>query len=185
MSRKSRGDTLVEVMVAFAIMAVVILSISTLMGMGLNIAQQSLETSLVRQQIDGQADFLRYAQDQNSTLWSTIKSSSMLTTSPVTTSTIQAEGCATAPANSFILYFDQATDSVQLHDVTNAVYYSSPITYGYVSDTGVASGMWIQVAKAQGDGGVSAYDFYIRGCWYSGRSDTPVTIGTIVRLYER
>lgn len=182
--RLHRGDTIVEVMVAFAVMAVVILSISTLMGMGLNIAQRSLETSLVRQQIDAQADLLRYAQDERGALWSTLTAAPQLTATPMTVGDVQASGCSTAPNNSFILYFDTTTGGVAQLDTTNASNYREPVTYSFVSDTGIASGMWIQVAQAEGTAAAAAYDFYIRSCWYSTGSSEPITIATIVRLYD-
>lgn len=180
-----RGDTIVEVIIAFAVMSAVILSISTLMGMGLNIAQRSLETSLVRQQIDTQANLLRYAQDQNSSLWRSITSDDLLTATAATTVTVQSGNCSAAPDNSFALYYDKSAGEVRLHSVTDPNYYEEPVTYSFVSDDGIAQGMWIQVVKAEGSSNVAAYDFYIRGCWYSGSSTQPVSIGTIVRLYGR
>lgn len=58
-----RGDTIVEVIFAFTIFSLVAVGGLSLMSRGAAIAQQSLEISLVRDQIDSQADSLRYAHD--------------------------------------------------------------------------------------------------------------------------
>lgn len=58
-----RGDTIVEVIFAFTIFSLVAVGGLALMNRGATIAQQSLEISLVRDQMDSQADALRYAHD--------------------------------------------------------------------------------------------------------------------------
>ena len=50
------GDTLIEVMLATAVFSAVAVGCLTVMNRGLSIAQQSLESTLVRQQIDAQAE---------------------------------------------------------------------------------------------------------------------------------
>lgn len=58
-----RGDTIVEVIFAFTIFSLVAVGGLSLMSRGAAIAQQSLEISLVRDQMDSQADALRYVHD--------------------------------------------------------------------------------------------------------------------------
>ena len=55
-----RGDTLIEVMFAFAIFALVAVGSLTIMNQGIAAAQRSLEITLVRAQMDAQAEAIRY-----------------------------------------------------------------------------------------------------------------------------
>ncbi|MBC7512045.1 type II secretion system protein, partial [Candidatus Saccharibacteria bacterium] len=55
-----RGDTLIEVIVAFAVFAMVAVGALNVMNQGTATAQDTLETTHVRQQIDNQAEILRY-----------------------------------------------------------------------------------------------------------------------------
>src|SRR6476661_972947 len=55
-----RGDTIIEVMFAVAIFAMVAVGCLSIMNQGMATAQRSLEVTLVRQQMDAQAEALRY-----------------------------------------------------------------------------------------------------------------------------
>lgn len=59
----NRGDTLVEVLLGVTIFSLVAVIALETMNRGMAIAQYSLETTLVRQQVDAQAEMLRYAHD--------------------------------------------------------------------------------------------------------------------------
>ena len=58
-----RGDTLIEVLFAFAVLSLVIIGALTVMNQGTLASQRSLETTLVREEIDGQATTLRFLHD--------------------------------------------------------------------------------------------------------------------------
>ena len=58
-----RGDTLVEVMFAVGIFGMVAIGAISLMNRGLATAQSTLETSMARQEIDAQAEALRFIRD--------------------------------------------------------------------------------------------------------------------------
>lgn len=47
-------------------------------------------------------------------------------------------------------------------------------------------GIWIQAVRvpAQADGVLGHFDFHIRACWFTPGQKAPVTLGTIVRLYD-
>ncbi len=55
-----RGDTLVEVMVAMAILAVVTIVTVTMMNQGLNVSERSLELTTARNELNAQAEALRF-----------------------------------------------------------------------------------------------------------------------------
>ncbi|MBJ58357.1 hypothetical protein CMN24_01415, partial [Candidatus Saccharibacteria bacterium] len=60
MRRLERGDTLIEVLFAVTVFSFVVVSSLAIMNQGTAAAQRSLEISLVRQQVDAQADSLRF-----------------------------------------------------------------------------------------------------------------------------
>lgn len=57
---KQRGDTIIEVLLAVTVFSLVAVGGMAIMNQGAAMAQRSLEIGLVRQQIDAQADALRY-----------------------------------------------------------------------------------------------------------------------------
>ena len=57
---KSRGDTLIEVLFATATFSLLAVGAITLMNQGLATSQRALEITLVRSEIDSQAEALRF-----------------------------------------------------------------------------------------------------------------------------
>lgn len=57
---KSRGDTMIEVLFATAVFGVVAIGSLNIMNKGLSTSQRALEIALVRQEIDAQAEMLRF-----------------------------------------------------------------------------------------------------------------------------
>ena len=58
--RTMRGDTLIEVMLSISVFAVVAMLSINLMNDGINTAQRTLETAMARNEIDAQAEALRF-----------------------------------------------------------------------------------------------------------------------------
>lgn len=58
-----RGDTLIEVMFAVGLFGLVAIGAISLMNQGLSSAQSTLETTMARQEIDAQAETLRFLRD--------------------------------------------------------------------------------------------------------------------------
>lgn len=184
---RQRGDTIIEVMLAFAIFALVAVSTTVLMNRSLAIGQRSLEVTLVRQQIDAQAELLRYARDNRTAAWDDIRSNLASAGD-----TAGFTDCPSAPpSNSFVMNLtppagptgaSQVT-RVNLSGVFDSASYHSRVNLGA---TPSAEGLWITAVPVQSGGGgpTNAYDMYIRSCWDSVGSSVPQTISTIVRLYE-
>lgn len=59
-SKTIRGDTLVEVMFSVGIFGIISVSAISLMNRGLNTAQTALETTMARNEIDAQAEAIRF-----------------------------------------------------------------------------------------------------------------------------
>ena len=197
-----RGDTLIEVLFAFTILSMVIVGAMTIMNQGTIASQRALETTLVRGQIDAQATTLRFLHDayvakfqpnidyaigtpagQWSAMTAAISATSASSFANLTT-------CPSAPSGSFIL------------DAANAKYIAvgggqlvpastySQVTYDAVSGgLKQAQGIWIEAirsaASADANQNNTRYiDFHIVACWDNPGQGPPMTIGTIVRLYE-
>lgn len=192
---ESRGDTLVEVIVAFTVFTLVAVGTSSIMNRGVAIAEQSLETTLVRQQIDAQAALLRYARSIDSSVWQTIRTQAA--TMPTIPDTSPDTCSATAPAGSFMLSVDTSggDGTLTYHELTTT---PSPYSPAAVNSTFDASynggggptfyGIWVVPTIA--DTGASptinteAYDMHIGTCWYVPGTSRPYSLGTIVRLYD-
>ena len=63
MLRSKKGDTLIEVLLAVGIFSMIAISVVAVMSGGTSEAQLALETTLAREEIDAQAEALRYVHD--------------------------------------------------------------------------------------------------------------------------
>lgn len=188
MYRRDRGDTLVEMLVAFAILSLVIIGTMMVMNRGVRLSQESIERTLVRQQMDSQLEMIRYIHDTNPDLWTSIKN--LKTQKPMPLSSTKCPSLAdinTSGNNSFFVAKDN--NSLRIHRPSSTTY-SDAATYAQVdySTSPRAYGVWLQIALAENGStnqNINAYDVYAHACWYGARSDIPVTLGTIARIYDQ
>ena len=206
--RHERGDTLIEVLFAVSVFSLVVVGALTLMNQGTAASQRALEITLVRQQLDAQAETLRFMHDSYVAVyqpgitfngpdgvttpaeeWSKmldrIKAVNVRSASPLNSGSAV---CPTPPTGSFIV------------DPQNVAFNGNPLslqpaeTFAQVSydNSGVFTGgrgLWIEairsVQSADSDQANTGYiDFHLRACWDSSGLPVPLTLGTIVRLYE-
>lgn len=83
MRKFNRGDTLVEVLLGVTIFSLVAVIALETMNRGMAIAQYSLETTLVRQQVDTQAEMIRYAHDMKNDTWKKLVDNNSVSVSAV------------------------------------------------------------------------------------------------------
>lgn len=188
-AKACRGDTIIEVVFAFAIFSLITVGAYSIMNQGTAIAQRSLEITQVREQINAQAETLRYLHDayvesdRNTTIepradgslaqkWQYI--ANYTTTSPQANSECQFENISFN--NAFVV------DPQTLTVVTSRPI--MPRTYAKINGKSSPEGIWVQAVKGDNKGGVGFLDFHIYACWQSVGQSMPVTLGTIVRLYE-
>jgi prepilin-type N-terminal cleavage/methylation domain-containing protein len=213
---KSRGDTLIEVLFAITIFSLVAVGGLAIMNQGTATSQRALEITLVRQEIDAQAETLRFlnssyvAAYQNGASCPSPAPPSVILPGPAAQwqamqCSIIAAGTVTAlpfgagatcskkpPDGSFILNTHNATFiPLTTPNMFNLAQTFSQVRYdkssGQVSSS---DGIWIEAVRSpitddsnhQKNAGY--IDFNIRACWDSPGQSVPVTIGTIVRLYE-
>lgn len=192
--RFSRGDTIIEVLMAFAVFSLVSVGTMTVMGQGTNASQRALEITLVRQQIDAQAEALRAAQQaftrngDSGSAWSSIARGSQNSTHFVSTSTKPCPLPAdmnNGASRTFIMNPSTATATTTgawYRDINEA---TAPPYAQLLSPTGPSYGIWIERQYNVGSGAApNSYDFTVRACWFGAGLSVPVQIETSVRLYE-
>jgi hypothetical protein len=187
--KRLRGDTIIELMLAFSIFSLAAVSTIAIMNRGAAMSQQSLEVSLVRAQMDGQAETIRYLRDTSSPLWDTLVTSHITTkVAPLSPSTCPSASDIRDNGGFFV---GQQGGSLIIRSAESD--FSAPATYARigsedVSDT-ASHGLWVQIAKSDTGSdshSITAYDVYVHACWDSLVTDSvPATLGTIVRIYDK
>ncbi|MBR3353668.1 hypothetical protein IKG49_03720 [Candidatus Saccharibacteria bacterium] len=148
-----KGDTLIEVTLAIGIFSMVAIAIVSVMSSGTTGAQTALETTLAREEIDTQAEAIRFIQissiaDQDTSdrrfeaLWKKITDnavsadSEILQYTPDTCLSLYADGGEVQNYNGFVINnyklgtFDASTiDSVYISAKENAGYFAQASTY--------------------------------------------------------
>lgn len=203
MSRQ-RGDTIIEVLFAVTVFSVVAVGGLSLMNQGAAMAQRSLEIGLVRDQIDAQADALRYMHNAyvarfdpsdegvaTTELWHKVAQAQAVTEAQNFGEIADGTACRVSSARPFVL-------NIKKLDTNDASGPVIPITQANADRTETyaqirysqdappdAQGIWIEAVHAEGQGNTLGYfDFHIRACWSTPGQAAPVTLGTIVRLYD-
>jgi type II secretory pathway pseudopilin PulG len=201
---KERGDTLIEVLFAISVFSFVVVSSLAIMNQGTSAAQRSVEITLVRQQIDAQAETLRFMHDSYVAVYQSQRVFLSSDTSPAAqwdkmlkdidpakrTASNVSECPAKTPANSFVV------------DPYNVRYYPAAdkdlpgtefaqIKYNSLGGFDSSNGLWIEAIRSvtnTGDNGnqlnTGFIDFHILACWESPGTSISSSQGTIVRLYE-
>jgi type II secretory pathway pseudopilin PulG len=204
--QNERGDTIVEVLFAVAVFAMVAVGSLAIMNQGTATAERSLEITLVRQQIDAQAEAIRYIHEsyvaafQNNGSMPTGTAAEWVKMTSKTTGkgadgasafgqTAGAVCPSTVPGQRpFILNARTAAVSNGIPVMSAPAGSSLPpfsqVIYNDDSSINRAYGIWIEAVPSTTTDGTSFVDFHIRACWDSPGSSAPITLGTIVRLYE-
>lgn len=201
--KREAGDTLIEVLFAVTVFSLVVVMTLTLMNQGTAASIRSLQITLVRQEIDSQADTLRFL---NTAYVAAYQSGYAPTTaSPAQqyylisnqaradraggkTSVSQYGGgsttCQVAPPGSFIL--NTRTGRYQVNTSANSSQADtfSQVEYNAAGSITQTKGIWIEAVRSASLGRTAYTDFHIRACWYAPGTDQAMNLGTIVRLYE-
>lgn len=206
MKRFARGDTVIEVMFSFTVLSMLVVGTYVLMNRGMQVAQRSLEITLVRQQIDSQISMIRYIQAHHTDAWQQIRSRYVIQSAShgphinVTDfveknnnrcPTLENNGL-TNSSKAFFLAQNPARNDVRVVDVTTSAAYTEPAVFARVDLSNAnaprAHGLFIQVVRSEarkpGEETGNAYDVYVNACWDSVGTSVPTTIGTITRIYD-
>lgn len=187
MRNLQKGETIIELVLAFAIFSLAAVGTIILINNGLATTQRNLEITVVRQQIDSQAETLRYLRATDNSAWQSITSSTVVSPRSLAQSCTDLGSMTDAFFVRPTIAADPTATTYAKVDISASTY-SMPPTYAKIDYADAASpsrGIWIQATRAQAtSGGTQAYDFYIHACWNSNGVSTPMTLGTIVRIYE-
>jgi Tfp pilus assembly protein PilV len=196
--RYIRGDTLIEVMFAVTVFSVVSVGGLAIMNQGTVAAQRSLEISLVRNEIDAQAEALRFLNAAYIAGYQTNVTSYDQSTAAGQWSRLQQIGreadinrfsdsstCESVPG-SFAIDVRNAriirqTDDLFVHPQTFSQLRYSDTEYNELQSI---DGIWIEGMRSSDNSGSGYIDLHIRACWDALGQSVPASLGTIVRLYE-
>lgn len=190
MRKLNRGDTLVEVLLGVTIFSLVAVIALETMNRGMAIAQYSLETTLVRQQVDAQAEMIRYAHDMKNDTWKKLVDNNSVSVSAVNGNegNLGVEKCPDDFSTKEFALAATSSLASKISILNNPGDYKAAETYARVdSDTKKTYGISVRLVKpstATGSRDSNKYDAYIKACWMPVGSKMPATLGTIVRLYD-
>ena len=190
MRKFNRGDTLVEVLLGVTIFSLVAVIALETMNRGMAIAQYSLETTLVRQQVDAQAEMIRYAHDMKNDTWKKLVDNNSVSVSAVNGNegNLGVEKCSDDFSTKEFALAATPSLASKISILNNPGDYKATETYARVdSDTKKTYGISVRLVKPSttvGSRDSNKYDAYIKACWMPVGSKMPATIGTIVRLYD-
>lgn len=198
--QSARGDTLIEVLFAISVFSMVVVGSVAIMNKGMAAAQQTLGLTVSRQLIDSQAQILRMAHDAYVAQYPSSSYTGMAdiyntieTTYASATQGSQFIGSVTCPTNvkrgptaSFVLVpTTNPGNPVQVDSITTN---TTPTTFPQIVSTPTVTvqGIWVEAVQqvASANTPIGYIDFHINVCWPGPGSQVPLTIGTIVRLYE-
>jgi type II secretory pathway pseudopilin PulG len=199
-----RGDTIIEVLFAIAVFSLVAITGMVLMNQGTNTVHRAVEIASVRQEIDSQAETLRFLQGayvaarqaygSSATYdpatpagqWNLIRQ--YVTSGRSISDMATITSCPTSFAQGgFIL----DTKNARFIPASQQDRFSRAQTYSQIRYNGSnentfyrAEGIWIEANRSSSASANTYIDFHIRACWDSPGQNLPAMLGTIVRLYE-
>lgn len=181
---QQKGDTLVEVLLAMAILSVVAVMTISLMNRGLLLTQNSIERSQVRAYMEGQLASLRYFRDKSmlpggSVEWTKVLANGVSgsPTALVSDTTCKPDA-AVMPKPFYIQAVVAPTGSLTVKPYDPNI--STPASIATPGNW-----LWIEAYNVnQAATSAKAIDFVIRACWYP-KGNGPIQSETMtVRLYD-
>ena len=169
--RGEAGDTLIEVLFAITVLSLVVVLALSLMNQGVAASTRSLQITLVRQEMDSQAETLRFL---NAAYVGAYRKDTVPTTGPAgeyykitqaikgnTTATTfgnNASVCPAAPNGSF--FVNPKTATYQTKTTTSMVLADNFAQLAY-SPTLQSRGLWVEGIPSTARGGTKYTDFHI------------------------
>ena len=191
-NQAERGDTLVEVTVAMAVLGLMLAASLAVINRGLMGVSNAVERTSVRASLSSQAELLRYVFDDPVTNKEAYKEI-LKRTKP--NASLGQEGCKIGGGGFYLSVNNKTgTPPVEIHKLnqadtnklTNNVY-GQPEA-GDNNGNGVSQGIWIEGDKHDGQGDMPGYiDFYVRACWTPHAAQQPGSgrMESNVRVYYK
>ena len=201
-----KGDTLIEVLFAVTVFSLVVVLSLSIMNQGTSASIRALQITLVRQEIDSQAEALRFMSTSyiaayhpayapaNNVRTPAAEFHRIITSPAVVTGSVtpfgQTDGpnCSPAPTNSFILDTRSVRYVAGSPTVMQPAQGFAQVTYNG-NTIAQSQGVWIEAVRSPRSSDAAQAnarytDFHIRACWDAPGVGQPINLGTIVRLYE-
>lgn len=185
-----RGDTLVEVTVAMAVLGLMLAASLAVINRGLMGVSNAVERTSVRASLSSQAELLRYVFDDPVTNEVTYKKILKRKLS----NNLGQKGCEIGNGSGFYLSVGSSTSPVEMYELNSAgTTELANNVYGQpeaASDNkGNSLGIWIEGDKHDGqkDGMPGYIDFYVRACWTPHAAQQPGSgrMESNVRVYYK
>ena len=191
-NQAERGDTLVEVTVAMAVLGLMLAASLAVINRGLMGVSNAVERTSVRASLGSQAELLRYVFDDPVTNKEAYKWILDHTGSNVS---LGQNGCEIGNNSGFYLSVNNKTGTppVEIHELDSAdTAHLTNNVYGQPEagdDGGISRGIWIEGDKhdAQQNGMPGYIDFYVRACWTPHAAQQPGSgrMESNVRVYYK
>lgn len=188
--RAERGDTLVEVTVAMAVLGLMLAASLAVINRGLMGVSNAVERTSVRASLSSQAELLRYVFDDPVTNKEAYKAI-LRRTKP--NNNLGQNGCKIG-GGGFYLSVGGGTSPVEMYELNQADT-TTKLTdnvYGQPEaardKSGNSRGIWIEGDKHDGQGDMPGYiDFYVRACWTPHAAQQPGSgrMESNVRVYYK
>lgn len=190
-NQAERGDTLVEVTVAMAVLGLMLAASLAVINRGLMGVSNAVERTSVRASLSSQAELLRYVFDDpvtNQKVYDKILSR----TKP--NNSLGQNGCEIGNNSGFYLSVNNKTGTppVEIHELDSAkTQQLTDNVYGQPEagdNKGFSRGIWIEGDKHDAQGDMPGYiDFYVRACWTPHAAQQPGSgrMESNVRVYYK
>lgn len=181
-----RGDTLVEVAIAMAIMGLMLAATMMIINRSLLGVMNAVERTASRGEVNSQVEMLRYVFDTQGGVNKEVANDIIDSTPVGDTSQLAGDehGCSIGGHGFYLELGDSADQPIRRQ--------------GYASTTNVAedvfaaphpgNGIWIEGVKTEAEEAVPGYiDFYVRACWspYASNEIGQGRLESIVRVYYK
>lgn len=187
-NQAERGDTLVEVTVAMAVLGLMLAASLAVINRGLMGVSNAVERTSVRASLSSQAELLRYVFDDPVTNKVTYENI-LKRTNP--NASLGKNGCEIGNGGFYLSVSGvppvkmHALNSADTDHLANNVY-GQPEAAGDNKDN--SRGIWIEGDKHDGQGDMPGYiDFYVRACWTPHAAQQPGSgrMESNVRVYYK
>lgn len=188
-NQAERGDTLVEVTVAMAVLGLMLAASLAVINRGLMGVSNAVERTSVRASLSSQAELLRYVFDDpviNKGTYDKILKRKL-------SNNLGQKGCEIGNGSGFYLSVGNGALPVEIHELNQAGTTDlANNVYGQPEagdDKGNSLGIWIEGDKHDGqkDGMPGYIDFYVRACWTPHAAQQPGSgrMESNVRVYYK
>lgn len=184
---KERGDTLVEVLVAVAVMAAITVGVLGVLNRGIGEALNASERVAVRSLVSDQIELLNYVRDAYvqaepndrnaypASLWTAIRNLG----GPGAPNIRSVSDC-TDGNRAFYIEYDNTTTRYEVRDFNGSAVASAI--------PGPNNGLWIDPKKFDSTSvpgaGVSYVDLSVKACWRPVSGSVDQNLSSVVRLYD-